>query len=301
MHLDTHEVGRIAERLGALGNRHKLLASYIAVQAADTVVCSEMGFKPHELEPAVRELCTTLYMTYLEPPTWRAYVRAAVLHVASPDPAPKKTPQPKVRHKITRKTWEEAEPLIRHFLAEAARTTDPTLATMYRQVQKLFAFALSLCGNLEAAQEYVQETLVRAYTHLGSFDPGSNLTSSMSAWLFTILRNLHDTDRRNRIRRRTISDTGGAFAEHIECLPDQLDWLHLQDARKALELLPAEQREAVLLVAAGASYEEAAARSGCPEGTIKSRVNRGRTRLAELLEWDLDEEPAAEPQASQAA
>ena len=53
---------------------------------------------------------------------------------------------------------------------------------------------------------------------------------------------------------------------------------------KALGFLPADQREALILVgASGFSYEEAANICGCAVGTIKSRVNRARTRLAEML------------------
>jgi RNA polymerase sigma-70 factor (ECF subfamily) len=71
------------------------------------------------------------------------------------------------------------------------------------------------------------------------------------------------------------------------CAPEQNGHLDLQDMSIALSKLPVEQREALLLVAAeGLSYEEAAAICGTVIGTIKSRINRARARLAELLEPD---------------
>jgi RNA polymerase sigma-70 factor (ECF subfamily) len=58
----------------------------------------------------------------------------------------------------------------------------------------------------------------------------------------------------------------------------------MQDFRRALNVLPPDQREALVLVgAAGFSYEEAATVSGCAVGTIKSRVNRARAKLTEML------------------
>jgi RNA polymerase sigma factor (sigma-70 family) len=67
-------------------------------------------------------------------------------------------------------------------------------------------------------------------------------------------------------------------------IPDQEDRLTVQDLHVALAKLPQEQREALLLIGAeGLSYEEAAESLGTKVGTIKSRVNRARTRLAELM------------------
>ena len=67
--------------------------------------------------------------------------------------------------------------------------------------------------------------------------------------------------------------------------PNQQGYLDMQEFRRALNILPADQREALVLVgAAGFSYEEAASVSGCAVGTIKSRVNRARRKLTELLE-----------------
>jgi len=149
---------------------------------------------------------------------------------------------------------------------------------MLRAVPSLRAFAISLCGNVDRADDLVQETLVRAWGHRESFQPGTN----MSAWLFTILRNLFRSEYRKR--RREIEDSDGSHADSLTSLPEQNSRLEMLEFRKALNVLPAEQRESLILVgASGFSYEEAAQICGCAVGTIKSRVNRARMRLAELL------------------
>jgi len=149
---------------------------------------------------------------------------------------------------------------------------------MLAAVPSLRAFAVSLCGNVDRADDLVQETLLRAWANLGSFQPGT----SMSAWLFTILRNLFRSEYRKR--RREVEDVDGSYAESLTSLPDQNSRLEINEFREALRLLPPEQRESLILVgASGFSYEEAAQICGCAVGTIKSRVNRARTRLAEIL------------------
>ena len=76
----------------------------------------------------------------------------------------------------------------------------------------------------------------------------------------------------------------GIYVDSMKVLPQQGSWLEFQELRVALTKLPPEQREAIVLVgASGMTYEEAADICGCAIGTIKSRVNRGRSRLAELM------------------
>src|ERR1700676_2999726 len=158
-----------------------------------------------------------------------------------------------------------------------------TLAPSLREamlgvVPSLRAFAMSLCGNVDRADDLVQETLLRAIANINSFEPGTN----MSAWLFTILRNLFRSEYRKR--RREVEDADGFYAESLTSLPDQNSHLEMDEFRRALELLPTDQRESLILVgASGFSYEEAAQICGCAVGTIKSRVNRARSRLAAIL------------------
>jgi RNA polymerase sigma-70 factor (ECF subfamily) len=145
-------------------------------------------------------------------------------------------------------------------------------------VPGLRAFAISLCGNVDRADDLVQEALLRALANIHSFQPGTN----MSAWLFTILRNHFRSEYRKR--RREVEDSDGHYAESLTSHPEQHGQLELSEFRTALAKLPEEQREALILVgASGFSYEEAAEICGCAIGTVKSRVNRARTRLADLM------------------
>jgi RNA polymerase sigma-70 factor (ECF subfamily) len=156
-------------------------------------------------------------------------------------------------------------------------------------IPSLRAFAISLCGNPDRADDLVQDTLVKAWTHMHRFERGTNL----NAWLFTILRNGFFSDHRKL--HREVEDGDGVYAARLTSAPDQLARLDFQDLRKALLKLPADQREALLLVGAeGFSYEEAANICGCAVGTIKSRVNRARTRLAQLMGLDTEDDLAAD-------
>jgi RNA polymerase sigma-70 factor (ECF subfamily) len=149
---------------------------------------------------------------------------------------------------------------------------------MLGAVPSLRAFAISLSGNVDRADDLVQETLMRAIANIESFQPGTN----MSAWLFTILRNLFRSEYRKR--RREVEDADGSYADTLKSQPEQGSRLEFNEFRAALDKLPPDQREALILVgASGFSYEEAAAICECAVGTIKSRVNRARTRLADLL------------------
>ena len=162
-------------------------------------------------------------------------------------------------------------------MALDASVRDAVLAA----VPSLRAFAISLCGNVDRADDLVQETLLRALANINSFQPGTN----MSAWLFTILRNHFRSEYRKR--RREVADSEGTYAETLKTQPEQTSRVEFEEFRTALAKLPQDQREALLLVgASGFSYEEAAAICECAVGTIKSRVNRARTRLADLLAID---------------
>ncbi len=146
-------------------------------------------------------------------------------------------------------------------------------------IPALRAFAWSLSHNAADADDLVQDTLIKAWTHRTKFEPGTNLR----AWLFTILRNTWYTAVVRR--RREIADDQGKHAAALFTAPTQ-DWsLAMHALQLALNRLPAEHREALILVgAAGLTYEEAAEICGCALGTIKSRVNRARTRLLRIMD-----------------
>ena len=151
-------------------------------------------------------------------------------------------------------------------------------SAMLALLPSLRAFALSLTNAREIADDLVQDTLVRALAKIDQFQPGTN----MGAWLFTILRNIFYSQCRRT--KHEIEDPDGSYAGRLRTGPDQHARCDVQDMLRALGKLPADQREALLLIVAeGLSYEEAAQVCGVAVGTIKSRVSRGRVRLAELL------------------
>lgn len=142
-------------------------------------------------------------------------------------------------------------------------------ADLLDAMPNLRAFAISLCGNADRADDLVQETLVKAWHKLECFEEGTNL----KAWLFTILRNTYFSQYRKG--RRELPDTDGEYSARLSVQPSQQSHVDLQDVSAALEALPDDQREALILIAAeGFSYEQAAEISDCAVGTIKSRVSR---------------------------
>src|ERR671927_1349518 len=93
---------------------------------------------------------------------------------------------------------------------------DPSMRDqMLAAVPSLRAFAISLCGNVDRADDLVQETLLRALANIESFQRGTN----MSAWLFTILRNHFRSEYRKR--RREVEDSDGHYAETLKSHPEQ--------------------------------------------------------------------------------
>ena len=148
-------------------------------------------------------------------------------------------------------------------------------------IPALRAFAWSLSHNGSDADDLVQDTLIKAWSNREKFEPGTNLR----AWLFTILRNTYYTNVLRR--RREVRDEMGEYAGALRTPPTQ-DWsVAMRSLQEALQQLPSEHREALILVgAAGLSYEEAAEICGCALGTIKSRVNRARARLLKIMDAD---------------
>lgn len=140
----------------------------------------------------------------------------------------------------------------------------------------LRAFALSLCRNPDRADDLVQDTMMRAWGHFGSFTPGTHLRS----WLFTILRNGFYSDLRKR--RREVADPEGAFVARLSVAPSHDGALAMSEFLRGFARLSPEHREVLTLVGAlGFSYEEAAQVTGLAIGTVKSRVSRARSILGD--------------------
>jgi len=155
----------------------------------------------------------------------------------------------------------------------------------------LRAFAMSISGSADKADDLVQETMLRAITKIDTFQPGTNL----GAWLTTILRNCFLSDIRKH--RNEVEDADGYYAQALRFAPEQEGLLEFKEFRAALGEIPFDQREALLLVgAAGLSYEDTAMICRTTTGTIKSRINRARSRLAGLLSIESANEIGADTQ-----
>jgi RNA polymerase sigma-70 factor (ECF subfamily) len=149
---------------------------------------------------------------------------------------------------------------------------------------RLEGFARRLAGNRSFADDLVQETVLRALVHADQFRPGTNLL----AWLTTILRNAYFNEKRRQRRIGPLDPTNVP----TPAISDEQEWhLRMRDVTCRFAVLPAAQREALMLVGAnGYSYDAAAKMAGCAVGTMKSRVSRARSELQGML--DRGEVPA---------
>ncbi|MFE1597335.1 sigma-70 family RNA polymerase sigma factor [Methylobacterium sp. ID0610] len=151
-------------------------------------------------------------------------------------------------------------------------------AGLLKALPSLRAFAISMAGRGAEADDLVQETVLRAWQNRERFTPGTNL----DAWLFTIMRNHFYSLRRKRSRE--VEDDDGQYAAQLAVAPRQDHGVSLMEVERALGRLPPDMRETLVLVGVQElTYEQVATMMGVAVGTIKSRVNRARARLAALL------------------
>ena len=163
--------------------------------------------------------------------------------------------------------------------AAHSKDKDAVTSIMVGQIPYLRRYARALTQNVSDADDLVQNCLVRAIAKMDRFEAGTNLR----AWLFTILRNSWYSSVAKRSRE--VSDEDGHHAARLTAEGSQEWTVELSALKVALDDLPPEHREAIVMVgAAGLSYEDAAEIAGCALGTIKSRVNRARNRLAEAMD-----------------
>jgi RNA polymerase sigma-70 factor, ECF subfamily len=154
-------------------------------------------------------------------------------------------------------------------------------------IDGLFGYALVLTRNRVDAEDLVQETYVRAIRAMGRLRPGSNV----KGWLFTILRNVWLNELRQRRKApesldiETDERTLHAADENTMSPHDAyVSGIERGEVRKAIEQLPAEAREVILLREyEELSYEEIAGVLDCPVGTVMSRLARARMKLKKLL------------------
>jgi RNA polymerase sigma-70 factor (ECF subfamily) len=142
-------------------------------------------------------------------------------------------------------------------------------------IPQLRAFARSLCRNATEAEDLAQEAVARAWVNRGRFEMGTNI----KAWAFMILRNQFYSDKRRSWRNVPLDPD--VAAQTLVAIDSPSGNLELDELRRAMSMIPDEQREALILIGAGGlSYEEASEICGVAIGTMKSRVSRARDRLA---------------------
>ena len=147
-------------------------------------------------------------------------------------------------------------------------------------VPALRRYARALTHDADLADDLVQDSLERAIRKRDLWRP----TGSLRAWLFRILLNVYRNDLRTRRRMHAVMSPDAPLAEP-GVKAAQHGRLALAETARAMQALPAEQREALLLVAVeGLSYAEAAAALDIPAGTLMSRLARGRAALRQAIE-----------------
>lgn len=156
----------------------------------------------------------------------------------------------------------------------------PGGAELVEHIPRLRRYARALTGDVSRADDLVQDTLERALLKLDLWRPGSDLR----AWLFTLMHNLFV----NQIRAaasRPVQDLDDLDEIPVDGV--QMQALAVRDIGNALQALPTEQREVILLVGLEQfGYAEAARILGLPQGTVMSRLARGRERLRRILEGE---------------
>jgi RNA polymerase sigma-70 factor (ECF subfamily) len=147
-----------------------------------------------------------------------------------------------------------------------------------KHVPHLRRYARALTGDFTSAEDLVQDTIERGWRRMTLWRPGSNLR----AWLFTIMHNLYVNQLKAGQRHSNITVPHDNHEVPVSASQDH--HLELIDLGKALQRLPAEQREVVLLIGLEqVSYEEAAKILGVPIGTVMSRLSRAREQLRSLM------------------
>ncbi|MGQ9686563.1 MAG: sigma-70 family RNA polymerase sigma factor [Thiobacillaceae bacterium] len=155
-----------------------------------------------------------------------------------------------------------------------------TRTALIQHIPRLRRYARALTGDASRADDLVQDTLERALAKLDLWRPGTDLR----AWLFTLMHNLFVNQVRAASNRPTQDPEG---LTEIPVDGGQMDALAVRDIRNALQSLPAEQREVILLVGLEQfGYADTARILGIPLGTVMSRLSRGRERLRQILEGE---------------
>ena len=159
---------------------------------------------------------------------------------------------------------------------------DATIQLFEAEIPHLRRYARFLAGDIDVADDLVQECLVRAIAKVDSWEPGTHLR----AWLFVILRNCYFSDVR-RENRSPVIETSTDIALLSQVNGNQESSLLLNEVRTAIASLSDEHREVLLLVAIEeVSYQKAAEIIHVPIGTVRSRASRARDALRTIVEGE---------------
>jgi RNA polymerase sigma-70 factor (ECF subfamily) len=143
-------------------------------------------------------------------------------------------------------------------------------------IPRLRRYARALVGDRASADDLVQDTLERAWTKFHLYRRGTDLR----AWLFTVMHNVHV----NQVRASRSTAPLEDEMPELALRAPQSDALMVRDLERAIERLPVEQREVLLLVTLeDFSYEQTAGALGVPIGTVMSRLARAREKLRVML------------------
>jgi RNA polymerase sigma-70 factor (ECF subfamily) len=154
----------------------------------------------------------------------------------------------------------------------------PPAHQIEEHIPRLRRYARALTGTREAADDLVQDTLERAWSKFGMWRPGSDLR----AWLFSIMHNVHINQLKSRRADREQSLDDDAPEIPVQATHNHV--LEVRDLASAMNELPHEQREILLLVGLEQlAYEEVAKALNVPLGTVMSRLSRGREKLRRLM------------------
>jgi RNA polymerase sigma-70 factor (ECF subfamily) len=156
-----------------------------------------------------------------------------------------------------------------------------TIDLIEDEIPRMRRYARSLTGTQDEADDLVQETLTRALAKIALWTPGTN----MRAWLFTIMHNMHISNKRRQQRRPQASWDISPENPGPPQVGNQLDTLSMAEVQNAFEQLSEDHREVLyLIVIEGMSYEQAAEVLDCAIGTVRSRLSRARESLRQVLE-----------------
>lgn len=189
-----------------------------------------------------------------------------------------------VRHahwSVQTQNWDAAKEQLGNVFSNDLQRADRIQQLIVHEIPQLRRYARFLVRDPQAADDLVQDTLVRAVAAIDSWQTDSN----MRAWLLTIMKNIMRNDFR-RARNAHIY-LGHEFDRHpgIAVQGNQEPRVALLDLQRALNELPDEYQQVLLLSALdGLRYEEMAMILDVPIGTVRSRLSRGRLALWSLMD-----------------